>query len=161
MPLNGTTRPGPAHGGDVSLLGTVSTMSETRELPQCVQEAIDQTPCRVQEVNPEVTTESFALHTGASIFGRLIKMTTPIIDAYHGDLYHDALYLNKMLLNWDRKTHMQFRYAFDNCGTWFLPKDDPDAGLFTRDYVVDITIYAEKDRYGYDVVYLKIQPAAD
>lgn len=82
----------------------------------------------------------------------------PIIEAYHSDLYYDALQLNDILLNWDRKGHLQYRYAFDNCGTWLVSKDNPEAHLFVRDYIVDLTIYAVTDRYGYDSVFLKIGP---
>lgn len=135
-------------------------MSETRELPASVQEAIDATPCRVCESDPELPKESFALHTGAAIFGRLIKMTAPVIEAYHGDLFHDAVRLHDVLLKWDQTGHLQYRYAFDNCGTWFLSKNDPQVDLYTRDYMVDITIYAETDRYGYKVIYLKIAPVS-
>lgn len=135
-------------------------MSETRELPASVQEAIDATPCRVQEVDSELSKELFALHTGAAIFGRLIKMTAPVIEAYHGDLFHDAVQLHDVLLNWDQTGHLQYRYAFDNCGTWLVPKNDPEVESFSRDYMVDITIYAETDRYGYKVIYLKIAPVS-
>lgn len=47
------------------------------------------------------------------VFGELVKLAAPILTSYHGDLYHDAAWLQKYM----KGPTFTFFYAVDEAGT--------------------------------------------
>lgn len=126
-------------------------------MPPSVSAAIKSTPRRITFPMADSDPESVARNTGAVIFGTLVAMTAPIIQAYHADLFSDALGIHEMLLTWDRTAPLRFHYSFDNCGTTMTPFEyRPPAGQ-PRAYVVEVIVYAAPDRHGHGTTYMKIQ----
>lgn len=49
----------------------------------------------------------------ARIFGEMIKLAGNTVEHYHGDFYHDAMWLNEHM----NEMEFSFYWGFDNCGT--------------------------------------------
>lgn len=51
----------------------------------------------------------------AMVFGELIRLVRPVLEAYESDLYHDALWLQTFAN--DMRSEITFYYSFNNSGT--------------------------------------------
>lgn len=49
----------------------------------------------------------------SAVFGEMIKLSAPIVAHYHGDLYHDAMWLSEFLTG----QRLDFAWSFDGNGT--------------------------------------------
>lgn len=48
----------------------------------------------------------------AALFGELVKLATPLVEHYHGDVYHDAIWVQANVTG-----PMEFFFGADDCGT--------------------------------------------
>lgn len=85
------------------------------------------------------------------IFGEMIKLATPMIEHYHGDLYHDVHWLDEYLT--DLET--EFYFGFDNCGT-AIGTDYDLIRLSRQSNVYKFTLYEQGRSF-----YLKIERIED
>lgn len=52
-------------------------------------------------------------HGKSKVFGELVKLASPVLAAYHSDLYHDAIWLEANL----KGVELTFFFGFDESGT--------------------------------------------
>lgn len=66
----------------------------------------------------------FNSHLGCNIFGFLAETAGPILRHYHSDLYHDALFIQHLVDEWDLKEPVEFYWGVRDTGTSI--SHDPD-----------------------------------
>lgn len=71
------------------------------------------------------------------VFGELVKLTAPVLQAYHSDLYHDALWLSANL----KGRSVTFPYSYDNCGTSLVSEPKIAVRLFAYRVTVSLDDY--------------------
>lgn len=94
----------------------------------------------------------------AKVFGELVKLTHPILEHYHSDLYHDANWLNTWAK--DDLEAISFVYGVDDSHTFIGPNDEETVKIAKGhdDNVWVIDVVHEIDRHGTRfpwVIYIK------
>jgi hypothetical protein len=81
------------------------------------------------------------------IFGELVKLSAPVLEHYHGDLYHDAVWIMENI-DTDAVT---FYYAFNKTGTT-IGTDRDYVAYSSRKHMYVITVACVDGRVTIDVV---------
>jgi hypothetical protein len=102
-------------------------------------------PARIAQMDDFPNTEDFNTHVTARIFGIFAETAGPIVEHFHSDLYHDALYLGKQIAEWDRKKPITWYWSVDDCGTNF---HSDAAETHTRKYFFKCELTVESRSYG-------------
>ena len=69
--------------------------------------------------------EDFVLHASARVFGQKVKLSAPVQEYYHSDLFHDAKQLEVVLSEFSDATKVEWFWSVDVSGTtWHGPKVD-------------------------------------
>ncbi len=97
----------------------------------------------------------FVRHIGGRIYGYLAETAGPIIEHYHSDLFHDALKIQSLMMEWRRNKPIQFLWSVNESGTdW---RDiDADRQVGVRENAFVCTIWIEEKNYG-EVVYFRME----
>jgi hypothetical protein len=75
----------------------------------------------------------------AKVFGELVKLAAPRMEAYQSDLYHDAVFLRDYF-----DEPMTFFYSFDTHGTTLGTESDRIYHLY---HLYKITVTNDNDRW--------------
>lgn len=94
--------------------------------------------------------QDFITHTAARAFGIMAETASPILEHYHSDLYHDAMFINRIVAEWDVDKPLVWMWSVNSTGTCFSSSLDTSAH---REYTFRCTLYTEDRSYGTQVMF--------
>lgn len=74
----------------------------------------------------------------AQTFGELVKLSCGVIERYHSDLYHDALFIYRKALG---ENDVKFLWSPNDCGTHIATADDEYLVDHVLSYWPNVSIY--------------------
>jgi hypothetical protein len=93
----------------------------------------------------------FGPNVKSALFGELVKIAQPVIELYQGDLFHDAIWIEKYITG-----PRNFYWGCDHAGTVLIAGDDVtptnrDFALGTRKNVFSVHLIFEQNPYAKEV----------
>lgn len=93
----------------------------------------------------DFSVEDQELYGTGRIFGRIVETVGPIMKYYHSDLYHDSLFLLKVVEEVLSSTESsEFYWSVNRSGT-MITNADQDSLYLHREFCFHIKIWVEND----------------
>jgi hypothetical protein len=107
-------------------------------------------PQSVCSLGDFASADSLALHTAARVFSYLAETAGPIMEHYHSDLYHDAMYLQEAVAQWNQEAPLVWYWSVNQTGTTLSVPEHSD---YRRDYAFVCTLYIQEGSFHKNVMF--------